>query len=323
MTDENQSLSIPQESESGLASPRDPECVCHGNWRALVRECAPLMDRRYVDKDGNVWNFFGLVHGEDDYYYGMWREGHLSRLSCVGNIESFGYTLLDKPKAGNLLPEPEIVKIFSPENGFTDKAGYPYVEGEWVQEKGAEAFVRALNRSEAWHETRRLITRLKHQAPSDTDEPQRSETALAALKAAEEALAKAASALSGAEAGGAEELKAQLAAVQEQVKAASQLFSYYPKEHPYVEPPDRTGVPCPHCNATGKETQVYDEATGWSAERPCETCQGAGRLYTVEQYLKTLAANWHKDSSLETWFPITAEELRRLRAENEALKSAR
>src|SRR5690606_22618691 len=36
-------------------------------------------------------------------------------------------------------------------------------------------------------------------------------------------------------------------------------------------------------------------------------------ITTVEQYLKTLPANWHEDSSLETWFPITAEELKRLK----------
>lgn len=41
-----------------------------------------------------------------------------------------------------------------------------------------------------------------------------------------------------------------------------------------------------------------------------------------EEYIKlsALPADWTKDSSLETWFPITAEELQRLRLENERLK---
>lgn len=78
------------------------------------------------------------------------------------------------------------------------------------------------------------------------------------------------------------------------------------------------GIKCTDCNGSGKETQVYDEQSGWSNQRPCETCGGSGRITTVEQYLKTLPANWHEDSSLETWFPITAEELARLKTERSA-----
>jgi len=82
------------------------------------------------------------------------------------------------------------------------------------------------------------------------------------------------------------------------------------------EPLPSQGVKCIHCNGKGVTDQIYDEQRGgWSAPNiPCQTCGGSGRIRTVEQYLKTLPANWHVDSSLETWFPITAEELERLRS---------
>jgi len=53
-----------------------------------------------------------------------------------------------------------------------------------------------------------------------------------------------------------------------------------------------------------------------------QRCNGSGRITTVEQYLKTLPANWHEDSSLATWFPITAEEIKRLRARIAELEKA-
>lgn len=81
-----------------------------------------------------------------------------------------------------------------------------------------------------------------------------------------------------------------------------------------VHEPEVAGVKCVHCNGSGEETQVYDEQNGWSEEKPCDTCKGTGRITTVDQYLKTLPANWHENSSLETWFPCTAAELERFRA---------
>jgi hypothetical protein len=41
----------------------------------------------------------------------------------------------------------------------------------------------------------------------------------------------------------------------------------------------------------------------------------------AEAKLRRLPADWEKDSSLETWFPLTAEELKRTNAENVWLKS--
>src|SRR5690606_10026240 len=48
-----------------------------------------------------------------------------------------------------------------------------------------------------------------------------------------------------------------------------------------AEPHPGTGVTCAH-----QEAQVYDEQTGWSDEKACDTCNGSGRITTVEQCLK-------------------------------------
>ena len=71
------------------------KCVCEGNWRLLVNEYRNLIGRKYKDRDGVIFTFFGLVWGDDDFYYGMYREGKTHLLSCVGDPEGFGYTLVD------------------------------------------------------------------------------------------------------------------------------------------------------------------------------------------------------------------------------------
>lgn len=69
-------------------------CICRGNWREIVAESTPLLGRKYIGRDGKAYEFFGVVHSEDDYYYGMFsKDGHLNLLSCVGSIEGSGYTL--------------------------------------------------------------------------------------------------------------------------------------------------------------------------------------------------------------------------------------
>lgn len=83
-------------SELAPPAPALP-CICHGNWRLLVAECAALLNRTYVDSKGVEYTFIGLVHGADDYYYGMLNKtGHLSQLSCVGTPDGFGFTLKDQ-----------------------------------------------------------------------------------------------------------------------------------------------------------------------------------------------------------------------------------
>ena len=81
-----------------MNSNTEDKCICKGNWRALVAEMQPLLDRKFRrDIDGTEWTFFGLVYGSDDYYYGMYRPGDMRLLSCVGTMEACGYTLIEEP----------------------------------------------------------------------------------------------------------------------------------------------------------------------------------------------------------------------------------
>lgn len=85
-----------QAEETPGASGADPNCICRGNWRSIVKRAEPLIGRHYRGPDGKKYTFFGVVHGNDDFYYGMSRKGSkLQLLSCVGSIESYGFTPLD------------------------------------------------------------------------------------------------------------------------------------------------------------------------------------------------------------------------------------
>jgi hypothetical protein len=77
----------PIEGRNDLASPAlgvgsnpagmlatDNGCICKGNWRAIVNECRPLLGKMFTSHDGKDFRFFGIVDGEDDYYYSI--EGH-------------------------------------------------------------------------------------------------------------------------------------------------------------------------------------------------------------------------------------------------------
>lgn len=70
------------------------DCICQGNWRLIVEESVPLFGQMFNDRNGVPHEFFGVVHGGDDYYYGMWSsaEKSLVLLSCVGSIEGHGFT---------------------------------------------------------------------------------------------------------------------------------------------------------------------------------------------------------------------------------------
>ncbi len=69
------------------------ECICEGNWRSIVNETEHLIDKLFRDNKGDEYRFFGIVHGSDDYYYGMYKgqNRELMLLSCVGSIEGHGY----------------------------------------------------------------------------------------------------------------------------------------------------------------------------------------------------------------------------------------
>lgn len=79
-----------------LETKHDEGCICHGNWRAIVKDISPLIGKRFRDHRGDVYSFFGVVHGDDDYYYGMFGGGKLRLLSCVGSIEGHGFEQISK-----------------------------------------------------------------------------------------------------------------------------------------------------------------------------------------------------------------------------------
>lgn len=70
-------------------------CICRGNWRLIVSEVEHLIGKRFRERD-NEYIFFGVVYGGDDYYYGMWRDGEMRLLSCVGSIEQHGFEQVAK-----------------------------------------------------------------------------------------------------------------------------------------------------------------------------------------------------------------------------------
>lgn len=74
----------------------DPDCICHGNWRKIVAKAEPFIGRRYKDTERDtIVQFFGVVHADDDYYYGIVDENGKARLlSCVGSLESHGLELI-------------------------------------------------------------------------------------------------------------------------------------------------------------------------------------------------------------------------------------
>jgi hypothetical protein len=76
------------------------KCICKGNWRNIIKECEPLFDKIYLDRNGEECVFVGVLWGSDDFYYVMWniKTGKSSLLSCVGSIEGHGYILKGEVK---------------------------------------------------------------------------------------------------------------------------------------------------------------------------------------------------------------------------------
>ena len=64
------------------------------NWTDLVHDWEPLIGRTFTHEDGREFTFIGLLHGQDDFYFVMWRENETIRLlTCVGVPEQMGFTL--------------------------------------------------------------------------------------------------------------------------------------------------------------------------------------------------------------------------------------
>ena len=63
-------------------------------WEILKKESELLIDEKFLYK-GNIYTFFGLVHGKDDFYYGMIDEMNKTiLLSCVVNLETHGFIFI-------------------------------------------------------------------------------------------------------------------------------------------------------------------------------------------------------------------------------------
>ena len=68
------------------------------NWERLIEEYEDLIGMVFEDeRTGELFRFFGLVHGGDDYYYGMngidGARNHL--VTCVLSLEGAGFKLLE------------------------------------------------------------------------------------------------------------------------------------------------------------------------------------------------------------------------------------
>lgn len=72
-------------------------CICEGNWRNIVNEVQHLIGKRFFSGIYNkTYTFFGVVHGADDYYYGMIDDnGKMDLLSCVGDFETWELTIIE------------------------------------------------------------------------------------------------------------------------------------------------------------------------------------------------------------------------------------
>lgn len=74
----------------------DAGCICHGNWRKIIAESEPRLNKTFLDDKGVPHVFFGVVHGSDDYYYGLLPQNSPPiLLSCACDIEDYGFALVE------------------------------------------------------------------------------------------------------------------------------------------------------------------------------------------------------------------------------------
>jgi len=67
-------------------------------WDSIIKGYYPFLETKWLhDSDSKVYTFYGLVHGSDDYYYGLSDDnGKCILVSCVGRLENMGFTLITK-----------------------------------------------------------------------------------------------------------------------------------------------------------------------------------------------------------------------------------
>lgn len=76
------------------------------NWTLITAEYGPKIGYRYKGWNGEELHFFGIVHGGDDYYYGLMdKDGKTTLASCVGALEKpkGWYEQIRSPSPSSLL----------------------------------------------------------------------------------------------------------------------------------------------------------------------------------------------------------------------------
>lgn len=76
---------------------QDDGCICKGNWRLIIKETQHLFGKQFRDSNGDEFTFYGVVHSDDDYYYGMSGKSGGRMLSCVGDLDGHGFELVPSP----------------------------------------------------------------------------------------------------------------------------------------------------------------------------------------------------------------------------------
>jgi hypothetical protein len=76
------------------------KCICEGNWRLIVAETEHLLGTTFIniDKPNEIYTLFGIVHGEDDFYYGMSRNADkaVRLVSCCMNLKVAGWRMYNE-----------------------------------------------------------------------------------------------------------------------------------------------------------------------------------------------------------------------------------
>jgi hypothetical protein len=85
---------LPKQESSTNSESQNDNCICKGNWQNIIKDCGKYMGMYYTNEKGKKWRFEGVLHSSDDYYYVMTRKGKTQLLSCVGDIEGYGFDLL-------------------------------------------------------------------------------------------------------------------------------------------------------------------------------------------------------------------------------------
>ena len=83
-------------SESTAQACEHPQESGEDAFLQIVRGCENLIERRFLDAEGCVFTFIGVIYGHGGYYYGMFGQTGLCMLECSSSPEEYGFTLLSE-----------------------------------------------------------------------------------------------------------------------------------------------------------------------------------------------------------------------------------